>query len=539
MAQVFISYSHEDNEFAEVVQTRLEKKGHSVLMDEMLRLGDAWQNNLDQAIRNSHAVVVIMTPNARASEHVAYEWAFALGAGVRVIPIELEETTFPTMLDVLHRLKFTNKARNWAALLEELEKAEASNPISTIPVEAGMPPAVRQAVHGIDSLDPAERLAAVGTLAQTDNPAAREALVRALNHPVRDVRTAAACLFPDRKDPRIVPGLVDWYRDEWQRWRKSGFQGGGPSFPEEEIVAIGSPAIPALLPALNEGTGTPVDRAVRLEILEVFAQAGDASVTSVLLKALEDADAEIRQAAAKALGPLRDPSVVPSLRLVLSDENSDVRRAVVASLGLLKDAPSLRSALSDDDVRVREEAVASLGVLKDAEVVPELLKLLIEDAGRVRAVAAKALGIIGDQSAVPALSDALQDREYDVRVATAEALGLLDDARAIPHLRSRLTKEGTMIGEPDIALMVALIRLKDTESFPAIEQRLINFSSGNNPSRVCEALAHCGDTGVRSLIHVLNSTNSRVVAADAAKELKSLRAPEASAALKAWSRKQE
>jgi HEAT repeat protein len=538
MATVFICYDRQDSWFADVVQSKLEKNGHTTLMDlEILRAGDHWQEELDKAIRSSQVVVVIMTPNARASEQVSYEWAFALGADKRVIPIELEATEFPTRLEDLHRLPFVNKTYDWLSLLDQLKKAEASNPISTILIEAGMSPAVKQAVRGIDSTDPNERLAAVRTLAQTDEASAHEALVQALKHPMRDVRAAAACHFPDRKDPRIVPGLVEWYRDEWQRWRKGGFRGDRPSF-SGEIVAIGSPAIPALLSTLNEGSGTPVDRALRYEILNVFAQVGDASVTPVLLKALEDADAEIRKAAAKALGPLRDPSVVPSLRLALSDENSYVRCAVVASLGLLKDAPSLRSALSDDDASVREESVASLGVLKDTEAVPELLRLLGEDTGRVRAAAAKALGIIGDQSAVPALSDALQDEEHAVRVATAEALGLLDDARAIPHLRSLLMEESTMIGDPDIALMVALIRLKDTESFPAIEKRLINFRSGTGPFRVCQALAHFGDTGVQSLIRILNSTDSSSVAEYAARELSSLRAPEASAALKAWRRKQ-
>jgi TIR domain len=189
MATVFISYSHQNSDFAEVVQAKLQNKGHQVLMDEIVRAGYRWQQKLDQAIQDSHAVVVIMTPDPRASEYVAYEWAFALGARVRVIPIEYEKTNFPTVLEGLHRLEFTNKARPRTLLLEELEKAETSNPSTTIPIDPGMSPAVKQAVRGIDSLDSTERLAAVRTLGQTDEGSAREALVLALKHPVRDVRT--------------------------------------------------------------------------------------------------------------------------------------------------------------------------------------------------------------------------------------------------------------------------------------------------------------------------------------------------------------
>jgi hypothetical protein len=37
-----------------------------------------------------------MTPDAKASEYVTYEWAFAWGAGVRVIPIMYKEKTTKT-----------------------------------------------------------------------------------------------------------------------------------------------------------------------------------------------------------------------------------------------------------------------------------------------------------------------------------------------------------------------------------------------------------------------------------------------------------
>src|SRR6185436_17088275 len=68
---------------------------------------------------------------------------------------------------------------------------------------------VAQAIRALDSLAPEERLAGVSTLAQAEGAEAREALARALTHPVADVRIAAAKAFPDRNDPRIIRGLLD------------------------------------------------------------------------------------------------------------------------------------------------------------------------------------------------------------------------------------------------------------------------------------------------------------------------------------------
>jgi len=82
MAKVFISYHRGDADFAELVENRLEKAGHHTVMDvEILNAGDDWRDKLEQAIKDAHMLVVVMTPEAEASKYVAYEWAFALGRG--------------------------------------------------------------------------------------------------------------------------------------------------------------------------------------------------------------------------------------------------------------------------------------------------------------------------------------------------------------------------------------------------------------------------------------------------------------------------
>ncbi len=294
MAHVFVCYDREDRDFAEVVQAKLERAGHKTAMDlDILSAGDDWQATLDLAIRSSDAIVVIMAPEARASDYVAYEWAFALGAGVKVIPLELRTTPFPPRLDGLHRLDFTGKSRPWDTLLAEVARAEASRPASSIAIDPGTPAAVTQAVRAIDSLVPEERLAAVNTLAQTDHPTALDALTRALEHPVKDVRVAAASVFPDRTNPKIVPGLIEAQRDEWETWFKRGMFGNPPNRLYEGVTRLGASAVPGLLDALKRlGVEPGTHDQLRRVLLQALGRTRSAAALPSLQEALQDEDAD-------------------------------------------------------------------------------------------------------------------------------------------------------------------------------------------------------------------------------------------------------
>jgi len=87
LSQVFISYKHEQIELARPLKSKLKEAGFDVWTDRDILAGTEWREKIDEEIRKSIALIVIMTPEAKASEYVTYEWAFAYGAGVRVIPL--------------------------------------------------------------------------------------------------------------------------------------------------------------------------------------------------------------------------------------------------------------------------------------------------------------------------------------------------------------------------------------------------------------------------------------------------------------------
>lgn len=145
---LFVSYHHADSDFAENLIHRVEKTGFKTWMDsDRLRAGEDWRAEIDRAIKNAFALIVIMTPEAKASEYVTYEWSFAWGANVKVIPVILKPTPLHPRLETLQYLDFTDfKARPWEKLMEVLQHA-ASIPASmtTLASSIPLPPEILQA----------------------------------------------------------------------------------------------------------------------------------------------------------------------------------------------------------------------------------------------------------------------------------------------------------------------------------------------------------------------------------------------------------
>jgi hypothetical protein len=127
MSNVFLSYSHEDRDFAELLKRQLEDDQHVVWTDATIQAGNQWRVEIDTAIRKASAVVVIMTPDAKRSEYVTYEWGYALGVGVTVIPVFRKETSLHPRLELIQYLDFTAPANQpWPALRARLREHDVS-----------------------------------------------------------------------------------------------------------------------------------------------------------------------------------------------------------------------------------------------------------------------------------------------------------------------------------------------------------------------------------------------------------------------------
>jgi CheY-like chemotaxis protein len=125
---VFVSYSTEQEDFAELVKMKLEKEGIEVWKDTYeIAAGTEWRNEIDQGLLSCDAIIVLLNEVSSKSSYVTYEWAFALGSGKRIIPILFEECEVHPRIEILQYLNFKNGQRPWEKLIERIKKIKSSN----------------------------------------------------------------------------------------------------------------------------------------------------------------------------------------------------------------------------------------------------------------------------------------------------------------------------------------------------------------------------------------------------------------------------
>ena len=115
--KVFISHSHEDNALAQRVAHALREAGLDVWDDQNILPGDNWAGKIAEALDESRAMVILLTPHALASEAVRREIEYALGKesySKRVIPVvvgAVSDESFPWILRRLHMIRLAEPAQ--------------------------------------------------------------------------------------------------------------------------------------------------------------------------------------------------------------------------------------------------------------------------------------------------------------------------------------------------------------------------------------------------------------------------------------------
>ncbi|MEO1295771.1 MAG: toll/interleukin-1 receptor domain-containing protein [Cyanobacteria bacterium J06636_16] len=130
MQTIFLSYARADGQIAATrLRSELERAGFQVWRDiEDMQGGQAWKDQLRQAIRTVDTVVVLLTPAAVASKYVEWEWESALTLEKRVIPLLISTCDVPDELGRLHYHNLSSEQDyilSFAALLRDLYSVSA------------------------------------------------------------------------------------------------------------------------------------------------------------------------------------------------------------------------------------------------------------------------------------------------------------------------------------------------------------------------------------------------------------------------------
>ena len=88
MAHIFLSYSRKDIDFMQQLRDDLRAEGLDIWTDESLVTGSkSWKQDVEHAIEESAALIVILTPNSKKSVWVREEMNYAEAQNVRIFPV--------------------------------------------------------------------------------------------------------------------------------------------------------------------------------------------------------------------------------------------------------------------------------------------------------------------------------------------------------------------------------------------------------------------------------------------------------------------
>lgn len=245
----------------------------------------------------------------------------------------------------------------------------------------------------------------------------------------------------------------------------------------------------------------------------LVAVPGDTAVVRALIARLRDENAEVRQAAADALGRIGDPLAIPALVESLDDPEAEVRSSALDALSQFErgvPAAPIRALLAFGDPEVRARAASMLGQMRDRSSVGAIARLVQDPDADVRREAIHALAEIRDPAGAPAVLGALMDKDVDVRRHAVEAMnelgGTIPDATLTGLLQDRsaeVRQEAVMhVSERQVAGMAPqLIRMLDDPSPDVREEAaeaLTELRTAESHAALRRALEHA-DPDVRRI----------------------------------------
>jgi HEAT repeat protein len=212
-------------------------------------------------------------------------------------------------------------------------------------------------------------------------------LLDLLHNPSVEMRRTAALSLGKIGRPEAAPGLIQSLKDpdalvrQYSAWALGNLG--------EDVTEQAGPPLVSLLEDPSPGVRAAAGQGIgQLRASE--------QVVRLLMRAAQHRDPEVRLASIRALAWLEARPAYPVLLAALEDPEARVRQAAIAALGELGDDRSVRFIAErlhkDPDPAVRSEAAFRLGKLGGPAVIP-LLQVAAKDDrdGRVRRWAIAAL----------------------------------------------------------------------------------------------------------------------------------------------------
>lgn len=208
---------------------------------------------------------------------------------------------------------------------------------------------------------------------------------------------------------------------------------------------------------------------------------GDSRAVALAEKALQDQKAQVRAAAATALGEMNSESSIPKLQRALNDKNASVALAAARSLADLQGSSAYEvyhavlsgerksgaGMLAGPEKMFRDPNKAAIfGLQAGMHFVPyagigfSVVKMMAQDhASPVRASAAQALANDPDQRSGQALAKAARDGKWVVRAAAVDAIARRGDPALLKSIEPGLSDGKRVVRYTAAAAVIRLSTL--------------------------------------------------------------------------------
>ena len=189
----------------------------------------------------------------------------------------------------------------------------------------------------------------------------------------------------------------------------------------DTLVALDRVGVPAVDALPTDGPWYVVRNRVA-----ILGEARDALALDEFARAMQHHDVRVRKETARALAKIEGEEAVDFVIRALSDADPDVRAAAAVTLGVRDEYYAFHALLHHLEAETNEEVLTevmrALGRHGNPSAVPALAQVARDGKKPVlRIEAVRALGAIG-RSALPALREFESDRNAEVRQAVAEAV---------------------------------------------------------------------------------------------------------------------
>src|SRR5262245_57644781 len=97
--RIFLSYARADSAFVLKLAKALQSAGTNVWLDQVdIRGGDFWERAVEEALKASSCLLVVLSPAAVASTNVTDEVSFALDNKKKIVPVVYRQCDIPFRL---------------------------------------------------------------------------------------------------------------------------------------------------------------------------------------------------------------------------------------------------------------------------------------------------------------------------------------------------------------------------------------------------------------------------------------------------------